>query len=196
MKTLSKLFCVILLLTLLLGCKKKCDAFNEKYAMFIPKNMALNDSITFYSNYGDSVSFYFKGKQISEPTEYSSCDDCECTATLDVGFVSKDNKYHISYALMYYGNESSTIGVRINYHYLQYYTYTHFSYNPGSNPVTKIEDSILVNDVYYKDVVVISNTYNSSDNLYFDKVYVAKDMGVIMATVKNSDVVWAINKFE
>ena len=53
----------------------------------------------------------------------------------------------------------------------------------------------MVNGVYYKDVVIV-NTNNTSGKLYFDKVYIAKDNGFIMATVKDSDVVWAINKFE
>jgi len=159
--------------------------------MFIPKNVALKDSIIFYSNYGDSVSVYFDSKKISSPTEFSSCEDSECSASYEMSFKDKENYCAICYYLIYYGNNANRIGLQISYRYLQHYEQTGVAYYPNNNPVTAsttIEDSVLVNGVYYKDVIILT-----ADNI-FDKIYVAKDMGVIMATVKNSDVVWTINK--
>jgi len=190
MKQVSVLYCITFFLLLFFGCKKKCEAFDEKHAMFIPTNMALNDSIIFYSNDGDSVIFYFFSKKVSEPIEYSSCDECACAATLDIKFVTKDDRCRISYNLTDYENVNN-IHFQVNYHYEQNYAYAYFDYNLAKNPVTAskpIEDSVLVNDVYYKDVVVLTA------NEFLDKMYVAKNMGLIMFTEKKSDVVWTINK--
>ena len=191
MKQVSMLCCLTIFSVLFLSCKKKCEAFDEKRAMFIPTNMALNDSIIFYSNYGDSVTFYFDSKTMSKPEEYSACDKCSCAPTLDINFHSKDNiQRYMSYS--FDDPESvNEIYFQVNYNYGGIYAYASFKYNPANNPVTAskpIEESVLVNGVYYKDVVILTA------NMRFDKVYVAKDMGVIMATIKNSDVVWTINR--
>ena len=179
---------------------KHCEGFNENYVMFIPTNTALKDSIIFYSNYGDSISVYFDSKKISSPTEFSACEDSECTASYEMSFKDKKNYCAMWYYLTYHKNNANRIGLQISYRYLQHYEQTGVTYYPNNNLVTAsttIEDSVLVNGVYYKDVVILdTDVPGDSDMAYLDKVYVAKDMGVIMATVKNSDVVWAINKFE
>ena len=191
MKHVSMLCFLTIFFVLFSGCKKiKCEAFDEKRAMFIPTNMVLNDSIIFYSNYGDSVTFYFDSKTMSEPEEYSACDKCACSPTLEINFRSKIRGY-MSYILDDYSERANRICFQLIYSYGGTCAYAYFDYNPASNPATvsiPIEDGVLVNGVYYKDVVILTA------DTRFDKVYVAKDMGVIMATIKNSDVVWTINK--
>ena len=196
MKIALKLLSTIFFSTLLFGCAKKiiCEPFNEKYAMFVP-NMELNDLITFYNNRGDSLVFtYSKGIMVEDQT----CDDeGECWTRFVAAYVSKYQNPSITHILEYDGNNSNSIRVRIfldaiNHHEESY----SFSYNPKNNPVTvskTMEDSVLVNGVYYKDVVIL-NTCNDFDKVYLDKVYVSKDNGFIMARAKDSDVVWTINK--
>ena len=207
MKTLLKLFCTIFLSVLLFGCVEKkeitCEPLDEKYAMFIP-NMELNDSITFYSNKGDSLVFSYSAGAIM--LTLSGHTEGECSNAFEANYISKEKHLVISHSLGYSGNNPDEIDVRICFHGINFYEESNsFVYNPKNNPVTisvpigalsvPIEDSIPVNGIYYKDVVIV-NTRNSSDKVYFDKIYVAKDHGLIMFTVKDSDIVWAINKFE
>jgi len=103
-------------------------------------------------------------------------------------FASKDKTHYICYG---FTDDFSNIRLQINHSYWQNYSYAYFDYNPAKNPVIasqSIEDSILINGAYYKDVVILTA------NDFLDKIYVAKDMGVIMFTKKNSDLVWTINK--
>ena len=136
--------------------------------MFVPKNIELNDSVTFYNNRGYSLVFsYFSGIEKEEQT----CDDeRECWTCFTAQYRNKRNQQPMSHILYYDGNNSNQINVRICFHAIVpdfEETYS-FHYNPKNNPVTastKIEDSVLVNGVYYKDVVIL-NTHNILPVMY------------------------------
>jgi len=195
MKAIFKFVFLISISIFFYSCGREvtCKPFDEQYAMFVP-NMELNDSITFYSNQGDSLVFTYI---IGTKKEEQACDDeRECWAALNAIYEHK-NGHRIAHLLYYDGNNPSQINVRISFSSMYHHEETYsFYYNPKNKPVTAsttIEDSVLVNDVYYKDVV-IRNTHSTSDKVYLDKVYVAKNNGLIMFTIKDSDVVWTINK--
>jgi len=174
----------------LYGCWEKevtCKEFDDKNAMFVSLNWQEENNVTFYSNKGDSVVFLFS--RLYKTPEYSTHEGDGCTSTLDIIYKNKNYPYgDFSYLMDYVSKSSVGIYYRIIYSDNEKGVEIGFNYNPNANPVRAMEDGVLVNGVYYKDVVILT-----ADNI-FDKVYVSKDMGVIMATVKDSDVVWTINK--
>ena len=185
MKALLKFVSLLSISVLFYDCGEKvvkCKPFEDKYAMFIPQNMESNDSITFYNNKGDSLSFIYLTEKIFDGSS-TGHSQAECRPFFCAVYKSKYH-YKISQTLLYYGG-SSNIQVLISY---RGYDSKRFTYNPKTNPITtsKPMEDVLVNGVYYKDVVILDvNTF---------KIYVAKDHGVIMFTDFNE--VWAINKFE
>jgi len=188
MKVLLKFVCLLFISVLFYDCGEKvvkCKPFDDKYAMFIPQNMESNDSITFYSNKGDSLSFIYLTEKIDGSSTGHNQDEC---SPFFIAVYKSKYHYKISQTLLYYGG-SSNIQVLISY---RGYDSKRFTYNPKTNPITtsKPMEDVLVNGVYYKDVVIL-DVENTSD-----KVYVSKDHGVIMFTIKDFDEVWAINKFE
>ena len=66
MKTVLKFVFFLIISILIHGCEEKlvkCKPFDEKCAMFIPQNIE-NNSITFYSNRGDSLVFIYSSANI------------------------------------------------------------------------------------------------------------------------------------
>jgi len=192
MERLLKFSFPLILSTLLYGCINRevtCDKFDEKYAMFIP-TIGVNDSVIFYRNKVDSIVFYCKYIGIVPQDPEQICDDeRECEAMFVCKYVG--NYYHsyreILYVFQYFGNNPNNIRFQVDYGSAG----CSFYYYPQNNPITAsvpIVDSVLVNDVYYKDVVILTADY------FWDKVYVAKNNGLIMFTIKDSDEVWTINK--
>jgi len=183
MKVLLKLVCLLFIFILFYGCREKvekCKPFEDKYAMFVPKNMESNDSIMFYNNRGDSLAFTYSTEKMHHGDTVHNQGEC---SPLFVA-VYENRKYKILHTLGHYGGYS-TIWVMIS---CNRYNSERFTYNPKNTPITtsKTMEDVLVNGVYYKDVVILDvNTF---------KIYVAKDHGVIMFTDFNE--VWAINKFE
>jgi len=188
MKALLKFVSLLSISVLFYDCGEKvvkCKPFEDKYAMFIPQNMESNDSITFYNNKGDSLSFIYLTEKIFDGSS-TGHSQAECRPFFCA--VYKSYSYKISFVLEYYGDNSSEIRAWITYNG---YDLERFSYNPKTNPITTskpMENNVLVNGVYYNDVVILDA------NALLGKIYISKERGVIMFT--DFDLVWAINKFE
>jgi hypothetical protein len=196
MKTvlLSTLF--MALMATLCGCgNRHCEAFDMKYAMFVPANMKTNDTLILYSNMGDSTMFIVSHKKVSTPYEYDINQNRGCQNSFDLDYTSTGEYFKsMSYDLYYSNNDVRTIDFNFAIRSLsQSQLYSLKLYPRAEEKVTvtyaTIMDSVTLNKKTYKNVIVIEDSEKP-----VTKIHLSKKEGVVCIT-ENSGREWTLTKW-
>ena len=190
-----------LLCTIMYSCIEYtiyCGKLNDKI-MFVPQNVEIKDSITFYTNKGDSsLHFFVSRKDVTDDSFSSNC-DCICSDYFEIelrnSIYSKYGINNISYQLEHgsYRNENdamkSPVQVSVSIDARKYA----FNYTVKDGALnSKFIDSLMINGTYYYDVVSLNNT----DVILGDAeqtIYIARDYGLVQI-LETDGTAWTLQK--
>lgn len=196
MKTvlLSTLFMV--LMAMLCGCgNRHCEAFDMKYAMFVPTNMKTNDTLILHSNMGDSSIFIVSYKKVSTPYEYDINKNRGCQNIFDLNYTSTGEYFKsMSYVLYYSNNDARKIDFNFSIKSSSLYQlHSLILYPRTGEKITvsyaAIVDSVTLNKKTYKDVIVIEDSEKP-----VTKIHLSKKEGIVCITESNGRE-WTLTKW-
>ncbi|MBP5723078.1 MAG: hypothetical protein J6X18_05840 [Bacteroidales bacterium] len=200
-----KLVWHICIITLLFcGCcsKEYCVGFDKRNAYFIPK---IEEGVFWSMTPNDYEWSFYKTKiSVTEPTQISSCDDCDCECDKIVSYTARfGNIYNVrqeqtdSYLtydrnkkkdIIYILNSSNTNTNHITGQFIFENDTVSFSYTVNNDIIftsNTILDSIVIDTITYYEVLELRGEK-------YTTIYLAKDKGFIQAI--SSDTVWTINE--
>jgi hypothetical protein len=170
------------------GCcmDRTCDAFDERYIMFVPSGLEIGDKLTFYSNNGNFRRYSVVTKSSLEPHEYNTCEKCGTRCcdkefTMHLSKYGYDYHFQIKYSLSYPDDDPSTVEFSIG---VENQNYSSRFYTQGDvvTPSLPVIDSMLINNTWYYDLIELTDSGET--------IHVAKTRGVVQIAEKDGETWW------